>query len=91
MHRDLSLDACARWLARHHGLTVGATAPRFVRTETGGGVFWFLGSIILADDGPLTRYPDGSLIPGRLIVPGISALTDPADLALACLAAGRSA
>ncbi len=86
------MDLAARWLARHHGLTVGATAPTWARA---GWDIW-----------DLRDFPSGSHVgfhfdadtarkfsdPKRGMVHHVSGLcgaTDPAAaLALACLAAG---
>lgn len=85
---ELTRDACARWLARHHGLTVGATAPRWYRSEP----YWILCAGPQVEDG---EEWDGELDfgpspsgggPDRRLREDV---TDPAEaLALACLAAG---
>lgn len=85
-------DHAARWLARHHGVVIGPTAPYWQIDGWGGRrVTWGLGSwefevrIQFTDDAVFAR-----IFPDRVfLVPGISTLTDPAEaLILACLAAG---
>lgn len=84
--RDDTRDRWARWLARHHGLTVGATAPDWRRFRMGlpdGTESWAWA--LLGTPGEQFFFTSGN-------VPGISAETDPAAaLRLAILAAaGRS-
>ncbi len=85
---DLGLDTAARWLARHHGLTLGATAPEWrLHPALRGPNYWTLatatGFVIFVDSG---RAGDAT------IIPRISALTNPAEaLRLAILhAVGRT-
>lgn len=82
----LGMDIAARWLARHHGLTVGATAPDWRRFRMGlpdGTESWAWA--LLGTPGEQFFFTSGN-------VPGISAETDPAAaLRLAILAAaGRT-
>jgi len=82
------MDTAARWLAEKVGLKVGATAPGWAKggdglgwglRASGGDSRWF-GSV------PHEHCPDTH----DRLVPGISALTDPAEaLALACLAVSQ--
>lgn len=108
LSRPASRDAMARWLAAHHGLTVGATAPDFGRYVCGehccdgqrgrmvpcARPIWSLmgaeGTMVTFADCP---DPDAWGGDERCHVPGISALTNPAEaLRAACLAAvGRTA
>lgn len=82
------MDLAARWLARHHGLTVGATAPRWFRSEP----YWVLCAGPQEEDGEewdgeldFGPSPSGGGPDRRLR----GDVTDPAEaLALACLAAG---
>ena len=96
------MDIAARWLARHHGLTVGATAPVWQRIKgMDPSTIWSLSvrSDIDMDASPTVKVDQrGFVEPGAFpdspiatVVPGISALTDPAAaLRLACLAAVES-
>lgn len=104
-HLDLSdpagRDVASRWLAAHHGLAVGATAPGWsLANGTWADPHWLLFApwskesngrnfLVFCDGVPAPAMSD---VP-PITVPGISTLTDPAAaLALACLAAvGRSA
>lgn len=84
------MDIAARWLARHHGLTVGATAPRF-RYDAD-----FKGYVLEGRDDEIVFNDDGVIRSGAgttIAVLGISAFTDPAEaLCAACLAVvGRTA
>jgi len=97
---DLTRDACARWLARHHGMTIGSTAPTWYLMTDPDPVWWIMGAIHAgsldhsereADCLSVPFHDSDNIVSGRYAVrvPGISALTDPAAaLALACLAAG---
>lgn len=96
------MDIAARWLARHHGLTVGATAPVWQRIKgMDPSTIWSLSvrSDIDMDASPTVKVDQrGFVEPGAFpdspiatVVPGISALTNPAEaLRLACLAAVES-
>ena len=93
------MDIAARWLARHHGLTVGATAPVWQRIKgMDPSTIWSLSvrSDIDMDASPTVQVDQrGFVEPGAFpespianVVPGISTVTDPAEaLRLACLAA----
>lgn len=96
LNRPASRDWWARWLARHHGLTVGATAPEWFREQSyaeGEQIHCW----VLCARSAWTVYqwacfhsdgedPDGATV--YVPIPGISALTDPAAaLRLAILAA----
>lgn len=97
--RPASRDFWARWLARHHGLTVGATAPVWQRIKgMDPSTVWSLSvrSDIDMDASPTVKVDQrGFVEPGAFpdspianVVSGISALTDPAAaLRLAILAA----
>jgi hypothetical protein len=97
---EIGMDTAARWLARHFGLTVGATAPGWERwwfDPNGWGPgsprlsekpsdrgFWAWGLCGVREARWFSDTGDGRTIP----VLGISAVTDPAEaLRLACLAA----
>lgn len=88
------MDRAARWLAAHHGLTVGATAPRWYCDNDGGRRAT---RYTLEGDGRtwLTFYDPANTLDtfgtGGRPIPRLP--TDPAPaMALACLAAvGRSA
>lgn len=104
-HLDLTdpagMDLATRWLARHHGLTLGATAPDWARFQCGGmedhyvygpdGVcrahVW---SLMAADPDQRIDHADcGEEAWDRILIPGIGTITDPAEaLMRACLAAG---
>jgi hypothetical protein len=86
------MDRAARWLAEHHGLRLGATAPNFWSSwiERPPGTVWRL----TADGKTLVLHEPGDSVTWNVVgatVPGISAITDPAEaLRLACLAARRT-
>lgn len=101
------MDIAARWLAAHHGLTVGATAPLWHRMTEIAPVWWLVGHSGLDREETDAEYRavcaafhDSDLVlPGRggygsepRRIPGIAAITDPAEaLRAACLAAvGRT-
>ena len=97
LSRPASRDWCARWLAAHHGLECRATAPGWRRSEpTKRGMpgCWALGlgdqTVYFHDPHYLTDT--ATTVRQRIRIPGISALTDPAEaLCAACLAAvGRA-
>ena len=87
------MDIAARWLARVVGLTLGHTAPEWVYYADPVGPWWRIrgagGEVVFfaSEAYPWTaRTTAGARL---VIVPGISALTNPAEaLALACLAVG---
>lgn len=90
----LNIDTLSRWLARHHGLTCGATAPSWLVDR---GYCRLCGygprrnAIVLCDSDEWARAR-AFVRSEYAVVPGISALTDPAAaLRLAILAAvGRT-
>jgi len=91
---DLGADIAARWLARHHGLTVGLTAPFWLLRGDPRRRTWSLGcweadcTWQFTDDIEFAK-----MLPFRVAyVPRIASLTDPREaLRLACLAAvGRT-
>lgn len=84
LSRKSSTDWWARWLAERLGLTVGATAPEWVRVYVGRPdmLAWRLGP--QSRTSPLFTSTSPDSPPVFQIVPGISALTNPAEaLALA--------
>jgi hypothetical protein len=90
------MDHAARWLAGKVGLTVGATAPGWFRLTEPQPVWWLdciTGTD--ADNAQRAAFHDSDKVNARVPfplarVPGISALTNPAEaLALACLAVSR--
>lgn len=101
------MDIAARWLAAHYGLTVGATAPLWHRMTEIAPVWWLVGHSGLDREETDAEYRavcaafhDSDLVlPGRggygsepRRIPGIAAITEPAEaLRAACLAAvGRT-
>jgi hypothetical protein len=95
---DLGMDIAARWLARHHGLTVGATAPGWTRKSANGIIIWVLtasgASWMFWTELAECYIREATYVQAghATAIPGISALTDPAEaLRLAVLnAAGRA-
>lgn len=90
LSRPASRDTMARWLARHHGSTVGATAPGWGPSRRADTTRrWALGTPGEAR----LFFIDRAAADYERTVPGISAITDPAEaMRAACLAAvGRSA
>lgn len=107
LHLELSdpagMDIVARWLAAHHWLTVGATAPLWHRMTEIAPVWWLVGHSGLEREETDAEYRavcaafhDSDLVlPGRggygsepRRIPGIASITDPAlALRAACLAA----
>ncbi len=94
MDRDPVMDLAARWLARAVGLTVGHTAPEWVYYADPVGPWWRIrgagGEVVFFASAayPWTaRTTAGARL---VVVPGISALTNPAEaLRLACLAVAQ--
>ncbi len=85
---DLTRDACARWLATHHGLTLGATAPIWYQVRYDGIPAW---ALVGADGRSIwfSASPCPSHVPASrwVRVATDEAAAAPA-LALACLVAG---
>ena len=85
------MDRAARWLAAHHGLVVGATAPGWTRIESWPSGPWWL----LSGKSGLTAEEDYNQCKTWMQFSrdaGFAALTDPAEaMRAACLAAvGRT-
>lgn len=95
---DAGCDAAARWLAAHHGLTVGATAPGWERAKDSQfGPFWQLTTtrdrmVGFGTSGTARSPLDRMVLAKRIPAPGIEAITNPAEaLRAACMAAGGRA
>jgi hypothetical protein len=97
---EIGIDIASRWLARHHGLAIGATAPKWERwwLDPNG---WGSGRLRLSEEpsdhglwawglcGPqAARWFTDTGDARTIAVPGVSAVTDhAASMRLACLAA----
>ena len=87
------MDLAARWLARHHGLTVGATAPTWSYEECHddwGGLMWLLTGVhtesLFGDHVWFSTAAPAECRESWRTVTGISAITNPLEaLVAACL------
>ena len=82
------MDLAARWLARHHGLTVGATAPRWERRADDESPDTWEWTLSVDDAHDVYFGRQFGFVPGACCPVNVNDITDPAAaLRLACLAA----
>lgn len=85
--RPASRDFWARWLAEKVGLTVGATAPGWYRHAAAGRTHWQIGDFPMSQNVWVVDHAAEWNMGARIVVPGISTLTDPAAALRAALLA----